>query len=279
MDNNTSNKAFLEKRINSARSNLLLVVVFTIINIFLLVFKSETYFLFSAFIPYGLVSFGMILCGMFPTSFYEEIFAKSDFLDPSVFAIFLVIALVIVALYLLSFLLSKNNKPGWLIFALILFAIDTIVMFAFTGFSFDSIIDILFHGWVLLSLSLGVNASIKFKKLPEEESKFLNENPSEETEEQGLNSNVLRKADNNIKHKILLETIVIGHSVKYRRVKNVNELVIDGKVYDELVAVFENAHTLKAKIDGHLIEVGYNGKFHSFVKLDGAIVAKRLRLL
>lgn len=70
-----------------------------------------------------------------------------------------------------------------------------------------------------------------------------------------------------------------GHSIVYRRIKGVNELVIDGNVYDEIEALIEYAHTLKAQVDGHLFEAEFDGKAHSYIKVDGQTVAKKLRLV
>ena len=43
-------------------------------------------------------------------------------------------------------------------------------------------------------------------------------------------------------------------------------------------ALVEFAHSLKAQIDGHIIEVGFDGGIHSYLKLDGEIVSKKIRL-
>lgn len=51
--------------------------------------------------------------------------------------------------------------------------------------------------------------------------------------------------------------------------------MIDGKVYDEYVSVVEMAHTLSACINGHVIEVGFDGAGHSFARADGKTVAEK----
>ena len=63
----------------------------------------------------------------------------------------------------------------------------------------------------------------------------------------------------------------------YRRVKRVNELVISGYVYDEYVALAETAHCLSAKMDGHLIEVGYDGLSSSYLRVDGQQIQRKVR--
>lgn len=164
---NVSERQLLESKYAGARSNLLLVVAFTVINIVLLVSKSYTYFLFSAFIPYFLTDLGMFLCGMYPEEVYADLF-MDGFLDQSFFAITIVIAAVILAGYLLAWIFSKKHRVGWVIFALVFFGLDTIGMLLINGFAMDSIVDILFHGWVIFSLINGIVAHYKLKKLPSE---------------------------------------------------------------------------------------------------------------
>ena len=165
----------LETKYKNARGNLLVVLAFTAINIVLLVTQSDTYFLFSAYIPYALVSVGMILCGMFPAEYYGEEFAGVEFYSSSIFAVFLAVAIVIMALYLISWIFSKKKKVGWMIFALVLFAIDTAGMLIIEGIALDSIFDIAFHVWVIVSLIQGIKAYSKLKKLLEEQVEILEE--------------------------------------------------------------------------------------------------------
>jgi hypothetical protein len=158
----------LESKFAGARHNLLLVAVFSLINIILLATNSNTYFLFSAYIPYVLVDLGMAFCGMYPAEYYGGDFAGYAFMDKSFFVITLVVAVVILALYLLCWHLSKQNKVGWLIFALVFFSIDTGLMLLINGIAIESLIDIVFHGWVIFSLVSGIVAHNKLKNLPEE---------------------------------------------------------------------------------------------------------------
>ncbi len=276
--NNLSPQQVLETRCRNARSNLLYVVIFTLVNLLLLVTKSDLYFLFSAYVPYALVSVGMMLCGMYPAEYYGQDISNVEFLSPTVFAILLTVAIVIIAIYFICWIFSKKNKVGWFIFALIIFAIDTIVMLVFTGFAVEAIVDIIFHIWVIVSLALGINAYFKLKKLPVETEEIIEAEYAVKEQESLEDSVILRLADSNVKAKILLESNVLGHTVTYRRIKRVNELVIDGNVYDEIEALIEFAHSLEAQIDGHTIEVGFDGKLHSYLKVDGQVVAKKMRL-
>ena len=161
-------REYLENRFYSARRSLLMVVIFTVINLVLLVTNSNSYFVFSAFIPYFLTGMGMMLCGRFPMDYYGEDFLTMEFLPPVVLTVMIAISVVIITLYLLSWLLSKKRKIGWLIFAFIAFALDTVVMFLLSESLVSSILDILFHAWVLFDICVAINVAGKLKKLPED---------------------------------------------------------------------------------------------------------------
>lgn len=161
----------LVSRFYSARHNMLLIFIFTLINIFLLVTNANSYFLFSAFIPYMLVDFGMFYCGLYPAEVYGEFYTGAEFLNISFMIICAIIAIVILLLYIASWLLSKKPRVGWMICALVFFTIDTAVMLAVLtvrGGLANSILDLLFHGWAILSMTRGVISYFKFKKLPVE---------------------------------------------------------------------------------------------------------------
>jgi hypothetical protein len=156
----------LEGRYASSRHNILLVLAFTAINVILLLANSNTYFLFSAYIPYAIVDLGMFLCGKYPAEIYGDL-SQYEFLGTGVLAVFVAVAAVICVLYLLCWLFSKKKRVAWMIIALVMFVLDTALMLL-AGISADNIIDVVFHGWVILSLSMGVAARFKLKKLPEE---------------------------------------------------------------------------------------------------------------
>ena len=162
-------RQLLESRYASARGNLLLVVALTVVNIILLVTNSDTYFLFSAYIPYLLVDLGMLFCGLYPSEVYADGLADMQFLSNGFFAVMLVIAVVILMMYVLSWLFSKKQKVGWLIFALVFFGIDTLALLLLNGFVVESIIDYVIHAWVIVSLIMGISSYFKLKKLPENE--------------------------------------------------------------------------------------------------------------
>lgn len=162
-------RASLQYKYNNARTNLLLVVVFTVINIILLIANGTSYFLFSASVPYYVMLFGVILSGRLPADVYEEFIPYGyvfQGLGDGFFAAMLIISLIFVGIYLICWIFSKKNKVGWLIAALVLFSVDTVALLIIGGISADTIIDILFHAWVLFDLGRGIAAYSKLKKLP-----------------------------------------------------------------------------------------------------------------
>ncbi len=271
-----SPKEELENKYKSSLSNLLLVIAFTVINIVLLVTNSNTYFLFSAFLPYFAVDYGKYLCGMYPQEYYE---GDEIFFDSSFFVAMIAVAAVMLLLYLISWIFAKKKKVGWLIFALVVFVADTVAMFVLTEIGAESLVDIVFHGWVIVSLIMGVNAFNKMKKLPVEETAEQEQGVDENGEEIAENSSVLRLADTDVKSRTLVEGEYEGYHIEVRRVKRTNELVVDGKVYDEYEALAELAHTLRATIGGKRIEAGFDGTAKMFIYVDGKLVAKKTRLI
>lgn len=169
MQNNLPQRRLLEARYNKSRHNLLLVLIFTVINIVLLVTNANSYFLFSAYVPYMLVDLGMDMCGMYPAEYYGADYSEYVFLNPSFFAICLGIAIVILAMYLLSWIFSKKARVGWLIFSVVFFVIDFIVLLLVVELNSSIMIDIVFHVWVIVSLMMGIISHFKLKKLPVEE--------------------------------------------------------------------------------------------------------------
>lgn len=154
-----TSRAYLEGRVTNARHTLLIVLVFTLINLLMLLTESSTYFLFSASVPYYLTAFGMGMDMGMGTSGIGVFTATA-----------LVISAIILAVYLVCWLLTKKH-PGWYIVALVLFAVDTAVLvLAALGFDLltDSIIDIAFHAWVLVELVQAINANGKLKNMPPE---------------------------------------------------------------------------------------------------------------
>lgn len=251
-----------QEKYNIARKNLLLMLILTIINILLVAFNLNIIMLFSATIPYYAVAIAL--------------FIQSNTLI--IFGIGL--AFILLVAYLVSWYFSKKHY-GWMIFALILFLIDTLCMIALyiSIEDFTGILDIIMHIWILYFLISGVINGYKLNKLPEDDIIF------DKVEEIDIQSSfddqypsILRKADFSIKSRILLETEYHGLHICYRRVKRVNELIINCNVYDDIEMLLESSHALNARINGHTYQVGFDGLAHSYLRVDGQTVIKKLRL-
>lgn len=283
--NQGGERAKLTNIYNIARGNLLLVVIFTLINVVSAAFGSETYFLFTAAIPHYISYLGALLCGKYPSEYYTELGIDAEDLFPESFIIgFIVVAVIITALYFVFWLLSKKHA-GWLIAALVCFSLDTIAMIWLYGLAFEMILDVLFHAWVLYYLITGVRAHYKLRALPEEAPATVDDTRFDLPNENNLwgdastnteNSPTLRRANTEDKSRTFLEVETFGHKITYRRIKRVNELVIDGYVYADIEMLIANVHSLEATIDGHNICVGYNG-ISSYINVDGETLAKKVR--
>ncbi len=111
------------------RYSLLLIVILTVVNLIMTILDTNTYFLFSASVPYYLVFVGMGIENGFVDGAWN---VKGTLTYTG-----LVIALVIVAVYLLCWLLSKK-RAGWLTAALVLFIVDTVALVVITFALYDS---------------------------------------------------------------------------------------------------------------------------------------------
>lgn len=96
---------------------------------------------------------------------------------------------------------------------------------------------------------------------------------------EGEDDRALRRADLSVKSRILLEATAREYQICYRRVKSINELVINGWVYDECKSVIEFSHELTASVGGHFIEAGCDEDDFSYIELDGERIAQKKRLI
>lgn len=283
-----SPRELLNQQYVASRNNLLLVIVFTVINCVLALTGQDTYFLFSAFIPYFVILSGMTYSGKMPEDFYLETFGESSenwtLFNDGFFALMIAIGVIGIALYFLAWLLSKNHKVGWMIFALIFFSADTLATFLLAGIDLSMIVNYIFHAWVIFELARGIYVHYKWKNMssvPDADSidpTFLNEEGTEDAGEGELppDSTPLRSMDRDAKSRTLAEAEFEGHRILYRKANKVNELIVDGMVYDEYVAKLEMQHQLYAQIGGHDICAGYNGS-KSYILADGNEIASKIR--
>ena len=150
----------------NARTSLLIVLVFSLVNVFAVF--ANYYFYFSSRIALDLIVIGAYVDAAMNTDVFKFIFA--------------VLAIASLVPYLLSWIFSKK-KVGWMIVALVLFSVDTLVLLidvpsAFASKDFTIIIDVIVHAIVIIELALGVKAGFDMKKEAveaEEQAKELKE--------------------------------------------------------------------------------------------------------
>ena len=79
------------------------------------------------------------------------------------------------------------------------------------------------------------------------------------------------------KARILLEAQKGEYNICYRRVGRVNELIINGEVWDEYVAAIEFEHCLSAVVDGNKIEAGHSEDNYSYISFNGHWIKEKKR--
>ena len=133
-----------QAKYKNARVSLLLILIFTTLNLFspLLGF----YMLFSAYVPQLIAQIGAL--------FYLE---EGVVLF---YVVGVVLALILLSPYLLCYIFSKK-KVGWMVGALVLFSVDTLLFLinfvaCLAAGDFSLIIDLVFHIYALVSLILAV---------------------------------------------------------------------------------------------------------------------------
>ncbi|MDI9539865.1 MAG: hypothetical protein QM204_00095 [Bacillota bacterium] len=129
-----------------ARSTLLAIIVFSVLNCVMLLLEMGYTFLYSMITPQVAI-----------------IFAKVFFRGFTSVIIVVMFAIVPIVLYLISYLLS-NKDWKWMKVATILFGTDILVMigfFIFYGFDSSFILDVLFEGLIMFNLVRGTIAGKK----------------------------------------------------------------------------------------------------------------------
>ncbi len=259
---------------NSARVSLIILIFLTALNILLFILESDRMMLFSATIPYFAVITGL----------------SSD--NVIALVVCSCIAAVVLISYLICWIASKKNHV-WLIVALVFFFIDTlglVGLYLIMGEFVSGILDLVMHILIIVELVVGVVNGRKLKSLPapadgeeieKTEMEILYEAFKNDGEELPSLTSVsyIRMVDPEEKARILVEADFEGHKIQYRRVKTVNELVVDGRVYSEQKMVIEAEHSLWGNLDGHTLTVGMDNSSYNIIAIDGEIIAKKLRII
>ena len=183
----TKDRAYYEMRYARSRANLLLVVILALVNCIFAFIGDGVTFMFAPILP-------MIFAGMSGVFLLhpELLLEASQNAGISIDALsasgsvmtvlgifFLAVAVLIILVYFLAWLGAKK-KGGWIVAALVLFAIDCVALLLSVS-AVSDIIDIAFHAWVVYDLAYGVHAWKKLKTMPEEVVEGSYEEPAEET--------------------------------------------------------------------------------------------------
>lgn len=161
--NHTAPAGIIQKRsardIRAGRYALGVIVVLTAVNLGLLLADRSRYFLFSASVPYYLTFLTLgIDNGFTPLQWSHIGFYTRGALGVSV---------VILGVYLLLLLLSRK-RPGLLLGALILFALDTLALVCWAlflvGRPWINPTELFLHIWAIAELGKAVAAHRNIKK-------------------------------------------------------------------------------------------------------------------
>jgi len=251
----------IEKTLENSRKNLLLVIVFSLINVLLSLFNSTVTFLFSASFPWYVLEFGKTLAQEFDSSLLVTIAA--------------IISFVAISLYGICYLLAKKHRI-FILFALILFSLDTLFLLWTITLGFDAsvLIDIAFHAWVMYYLIADTKAWLDLKKAPSDDEEIAEENDQAES---GSNTEALRPES--MKGRVILAQIVGSLDIKVKRLFGVTELIVNGMVYAEKKGIIESAYTLEARVENVPIQATMDAAANMCLYVDGSLLEKKKRLI
>lgn len=138
-----------ENALRSAKGNMLLVMVFTLVNLVMFFLNVNASFPFSLFSPF--------VMGIWAYVAFAQNFISDMILYLSIFVL-------VFGAFLASYLLALS-KPKILILGLVVYLLDTAYLFYFyLGIGDNSwILDAVFHLWVILSLANAIYVSFKTK--------------------------------------------------------------------------------------------------------------------
>ena len=159
----TTPRQITQAKYNRSRANLLLVIVFTVVNLFTVTF-GNTYFLFSANLP---MLFPAVATEIAADPLYMTEMGLMPEDGTAVIIIGLIMGLILTVPYLLCWIFSKK-RPGWMVAALAFFSIDCLVLLGLYDLT-SVLFDLLIHGWVMFYLITGVTHGFKLKTMPEDE--------------------------------------------------------------------------------------------------------------
>lgn len=249
-----------------ARNSLLLMLIMSVINTVMAAVGSETYFVFSDYLAYYAAAYG---------SFGYAASGMIAYLVVGCGA-----AALILLPYLLCWIFSKKRR-GWLIAALVLFIIDTLLVvwdaLAFMDISY--LLDVALHIWLVVELILGVSvgkqaiAEMNEPKPAVQDTEFHDASTG-----QLPDTPCLGEPQQARKYRVLMQAEHGGRTIEVRRSYGLTELVIDGRLYGTQEGVMEAPYEIAAQVGGHRIATVLNPSGVQTIEVDGSVIAKKLRL-
>lgn len=268
---------------NKTRGNLLLVIAFTAVNLFLSAFRADYYLLFSATAPQFIYEVGRSL--------------SQEYQNGAYMTIGLVVAFVVILLYLICWALAKRSR-AFILVALILFGVDSILfvyLFLAAGFEASYLLDVAFHVWILYYLISGVivwarlrgvsadeiNAALQEASTPSPQGGALTGNGtigvSQSADPVKDRATPLRSDDK--RGRILIGADYAGLQISMKRTRALTELIINGNVYDEIKGSIETDYSLTGIVQNITIVGTFDAaRAHMYLYADSALIAKKLRL-
>lgn len=145
-----------DMKYKQAKGSLLAIILFSLVNLFALTF-TDSYFLFSAY---------------FTQLFGYMAWAAAEEAAMGLAFVFIFIGALTLVPYLLCFIFAKK-RYGWLIAALVMFSLDTLLLLidsigAFAAGDMSYLLDIIFHAYALFALGSAIAAGKQAKKINEE---------------------------------------------------------------------------------------------------------------
>ena len=228
-----------DMKYKQAKGSLLAIILFSLVNLFAITF-TDSYFLFSAYFTQ--------LFGYMAWAAAEEAVMGLAF-------VFIFIGALTLVPYLLCFIFAKK-RYGWLIAALVMFSLDTLLLLidsigAFAAGDISYLLDLVFHAYALYALGSAIAAGKQAKKINEEVA------TTEAVTEKSAELTLERRK------------VVIEREKKFTGCAVAFVCYVDGK---ETVAV-KNGETVEINIDGNAHElavmIGKTGRADSIQLREG----------
>ena len=261
----------VKRKYESARANLLVVIIFTALNMLLLLLDSGITFLFSASLPQIFVILGSYIGGIWYL--------------PVVTVIGVILGVLTLGVYVLCYFLSKK-KNAWMIVAFIWFVIDWLAMiFSFVALfevDFGVILDVLFHVWITVYLVTGMKNGKEYCEKELYNKTVTPQAVAQATIEQYENAAEavpLRVVEPVRGRKTIISAEYKGIKVRIDKVKNMTELVINDFVYGEVkTPIRSTPFTLSAIVNGiQFVALGEARGFYGVREIyaEGALIVQK----